>query len=49
MNLKTVSVALSSAFFAAGLTYWVVAPMRNGSRSASVAAVTPPPPAGLRW
>jgi hypothetical protein len=43
MNPKTVSVALMSAVFAAGLTYWVVAPMRNGTQTPATARMTPPP------
>ena len=46
MNLKTVLVALGSAIFAAGLTYWVVMPIRSGDRTTQVARMTPPPPAG---
>jgi hypothetical protein len=46
MNPKTVLVAVGSAVFAAGLTFWVVSPVRNGPRALPMAKVTPPPPAG---
>ena len=46
MNPKTVVVALASAVFAAGLTYWVVSPIRNGPATAEPVAVLKPSPAG---
>lgn len=46
MNLKTVLVALGSAVFAAGLTYWVVSPIQSGDRSVAAAKMVPPTPAG---
>jgi hypothetical protein len=42
MNSKTVLVAALSSVFAAGLTYWVVAPVRRGLVAAPRAALTPP-------
>ena len=46
MNPKTLLVAVSSAVFAAGLTYWALSPVRNGRASMSKVSAAPavPPP-----
>ena len=46
MNPKTLLVGLLSAAFAAGLTYWVVSPMRSGTLAVTRAKLTPDPPPG---
>jgi len=46
MNPKTVLVALASAAFAAGLTYWVVSPIRSGMAGVSAQAKVAAAPAG---
>ena len=45
MNPKFVMVAVGSAVFAAGLTYWVVSPVRNGGSGVAVAKMAPAAPA----
>src|SRR5665811_929547 len=43
MNPKTVLVALASAVFAAGLTYWAVSPGPSRNRTVAAAKVPPTP------
>lgn len=43
MNPKYVMVGVGSAVFAAGLTYWVVSPVRSGARAVPMARMSPVP------
>ena len=43
MNPKTILVGLASAVFAAGLTYWLVSPIRSGGGAPPMAKLTPAP------